>query len=170
MDKTRFIQHALDTHGDVIYRVALHMMGTKADADDVSQDVFLRLYETNATFKDEEHLRAWLIKVCVNRCREILRGSWAKKVDALDEGSELSAPDATEDSALKHLVKHPIWQALRSLPEEYREAATLFYVEGLNSKLCCATLGLSAAAFRSRLFRARSKMRDYLEGAGYDGL
>ena len=66
-----FLLEAMDAWGDVVYRVALAQTGSPSDADDVFQDVFMRLLEHDTAFESDEHLKAWLLRVTVNRCRDL---------------------------------------------------------------------------------------------------
>ena len=81
----RFMCHALDAHGSAVYVVALAQTRSTHDAQDVAQDVFLRLLTADTPFTSEDHLRAWLLRVTVNRCRELGRLAWNRRVDGADD-------------------------------------------------------------------------------------
>lgn len=68
-----FMRHAMDAHGGAVYLVALAQTRSEPDAQDVAQDVFCRLLTSNTAFTSDEHLRAWLLRVTLNRCRELHR-------------------------------------------------------------------------------------------------
>ena len=67
---------AMDAHGGMVYRLALCRLGSRSDAEDVYQDVFLRLFQDETCFTDDAHLRAWLIRVTLNDCRDLRRSAW----------------------------------------------------------------------------------------------
>lgn len=164
----RFMRHAMAAHGNSVYLVALAQTRSEADAQDVAQDVFCRLLTDGTTFASDDHLRAWLLRVTVNRCRELHRTPWRRRVDALDEQTELTAPGAgTEDAALAELQADPVWQALRALPEKLRVVALLHYVEEYTCDQIARIVGSPPATVRTRLHRARKQMREMLE-PGYD--
>ena len=71
-----FLCEAMEACGDAVYRLALCRMGSRADAEDVYQEVFLRLLRDTTDFRDEEHLKAWLIRVTLNRCSDLRRSAW----------------------------------------------------------------------------------------------
>ena len=127
----RFMRHAMAAHGNSVYLVALAQTRSEADAQDVAQDVFCRLLTDDTAFTSDEHLRAWLLRVTVNRCRELWRTPWRRRVESADDvGRELPAPGTgTEDAALAELCADPVWQALQALPEKLRAVALLHYVE-----------------------------------------
>ena len=90
-----FLSCAMDAWGDTVYRVALAQTGSPSDADDVYQDVFMRLLEHEAPFDNDEHLKAWLIRVTINRCRDLTRLAWNRRTEGLErELASIPAPDA----------------------------------------------------------------------------
>ena len=68
-----FLQQAMDTCGDAVYRLALCRLNSRADAEDVYQEVFLRLLRGDTDFRDTEHLKAWLLRVTLSRCADLRR-------------------------------------------------------------------------------------------------
>mgnify|MGYP000487128725 CR=1 FL=1 len=105
---------AVQKYSDAVYRAAIHNSRCTADAEDVVQDVYEKLLHYNGTFESEEHLKAWLLRVAINRCRDLTRAAHQKDTE-LDEN--LPAPDAFEDGS--------VLDAVRALPENYRNAIYL---------------------------------------------
>ena len=160
----RFMRHAMAAHGSSVYLVALAQTRSEADAQDVAQDVFCRLLTDSTAFTSDEHLRAWLLRVAVNRCRELWRAPWRRRVESTDELAQLPAPDApAEDAALEELRADPVWQALQALPEKLRVVALLHYVEEYTTEEIARVVGSPPATVRTRLHRARKQMRETLE-------
>ena len=90
-----FLLEAMDAWGDVVYRVALAQTGSPSGADDVFQDVFMRLLEHDTAFESDEHLKAWLLRVTVNRCRDLARLTWNRRTEGFTrEHADIPAPDA----------------------------------------------------------------------------
>lgn len=161
----RFMQHAMAAHGNAVFLVALSQTRSEHDARDVSQDVFLALLTNETEFASDEHLRAWLLRATINRCRELYRTPWRRRVESADELTrELPSTDAeTEDAALAELRADPVWQALQALPDKLREVALLHYVEQYTGEEVARIVGCAPATVRTRLHRARKKMRETLE-------
>lgn len=160
----KFMRHAMAAHGGSVYLVALAQTRSEADAQDVAQDVFCRLLTDGTAFTSDEHLRAWLLRVTVNRCRELWRAPWRRRVESAHELSKLPAPDApVEDTALEELRADPVWQALQALPEKLRVVALLHYVEEYTTEEIARIVGSPPATVRTRLHRARKQMRETLE-------
>lgn len=160
----RFMRHAMAAHGNSVYLVALAQTRSEADAQDVAQDVFCRLLTDDTAFTSDEHLRAWLLRVTVNRCRELWRTPWRRRVESADDvGRELPAPGTgTEDAALAELRADPVWQALQALPEKLRAVALLHYVEEYTTEEIARIVGSPPTTVRTRLHRARKQMRETL--------
>ena len=151
------LSNAMKTHGDTVYRLALCRLQNTADAEDVYQDVFLRLLEQRAERWDGEHLKAWLIRTALNRCADLgrLRRRRGGTL-SLEEVPDLARP--VDETAAE------LWDAVARLPEKLRTAVHLFYGEGYESGEIGALLGVPAATVRSRLRRARAELRDLLGG------
>lgn len=160
----RFMCHALDAHGSAVYVVALAQTRSTHDAQDVAQDVFLRLLTADTPFTSEDHLRAWLLRVTVNRCRELGRLAWNRRVDGADDRLLELPGDLPDpgDAAVAALTESPVWRALRQLPDKLRVVALLFYVEELPTAQIAQVVGCSPATVRTRLHRARAQLRDAL--------
>ncbi len=168
----KFVERALDEFGGQVYRLALGQTRSDADAQDVVQDTFIALLGCSKRFRDREHLRAWLLRVALNRCRELGRSAWRRRVQTVDDPYLLDAAGAecAGDDPLERLAGNPVWEALARLPEKLRAAAQLHYVEGLSCKEVARVLGVPAATVRTRLYRARAALRAELAGdAGADG-
>ena len=165
----KFMRHAMAAHGGSVYLVALAQTRSEADAQDVAQDVFCRLLTDGTAFTSDEHLRAWLLRVTVNRCRELWRTPWRRRVESTEELAQLPAPDApVEDEALAELRADPVRQALQALPEKLRVVAllhyvVLHYVEEYTTEEIARIVGSPPATVRTRLHRARKQMRETLE-------
>ncbi len=140
---------------DTVYRVALHNTVNSSDAEDVVQEVFIKLLESNKAFRDGEHLKAWLIRVTVNLCRDKLRKAnretLVENAFAFKTGEE--KPDVIE--------------AVKSLPENYRNTIYLHYYEGYTAKEIGKILDAKENTVLSWLSRGREALRKELDG-GFD--
>ena len=146
--------NAMRLHGDTVYRLALCRMQNTADAEDVYQDVFLRLFQ-QAEDWDGEHTKAWLIRATLNRCADLHRFRLRRPVLALED---IAGAAPADDSAAE------LWDAVARLPEKLRTAVHLYYAEGYATEEIAALLGVPPATVRTRLRRARLKLKDLLGG------
>ncbi|ACJ32679.1 sigma-70 family RNA polymerase sigma factor [Anoxybacillus flavithermus] len=148
------IQRAMDQYGNMVLRLAYVYMRNEHDAEDVFQDVFIKLYEHMGRIQSEEHMKAWLIRVTINVCKNKLKSFVYRKMDEYEEGAHISiAHDYFE-----------VTSAVASLPTKYREVVHLFYYEGYQTKEIAELLGKRESTVRSLLSRAREMLKNKLKG------
>ena len=157
-----FMTYAMDAWADTVYRIALSHAKSVPDAEDITQDVFVKLLKSTLDFEDNEHLKAWLISTTLNRCREIHRTVQRRKTSPVAEPPDMStSPPADE----KLLAKSgAVWNALGNLPPNMRSAMHLRHVEGYSAEEIADLMQCRPSTVRSWLFRARKKMKSTLEG------
>ena len=85
------IEEAIERYADTVYRLAVLHTGSRFEADDIFQEVFLKLFRHRESIQNEEHLKAWLIRVTVNQCKSAATGIWNKRKVSLDAVAELAA-------------------------------------------------------------------------------
>lgn len=150
-NKEEIFTLAVQRYSDTVYRVALHNCSCAADAEDVVQDVYEKLLHYHGSFESEDHLKAWLLRVAINRCRDLARAAHQKDTE-LDEN--LPAPEMEDCSVL---------DAVRALPENYRNAVYLHYYEGYTAAEIGRMLGAPTNTVLSWLRRARAQLHTMLK-------
>ena len=159
-----FIRQAMAAWGGSVWRLALAQTGSKEDAEDVYQDVFLRLAQNTTEFSGQEHLKAWLLRVAVNRCHDVARLRSRRPAVPLD-----SMPfEPTDAGPLSPDEVRALWEAVGELPESMRVVIHLYYQEGYSGKEIAGLLGLEPSTVRTRLQRARAQLKISLGGVDYD--
>ena len=141
---------------DMVFRLAFSYMKSASDADDVTQNVLLRLLRSTKPFESEEHARFWLVRVTMNECKRALRSQWRKAGDIEEYANELHF-ETQEHSDL--------FYAVMELPEKYRTAIYLYYYEDYYTDEIARLTGTPAATVRTRLRRGRELLRAGLEEA-----
>ena len=149
--------------GDTVLRLALSQLRDASDAEDVFQDVFVRLLKDRTAFNDDEHLKAWLLRVTINRCRDIGRSGWKRRNEPLAERHAALAVEAPD------LLESDIWNAIGTLPPDLRAVVHLHYVEGYSTDEAAALVGCRPSTARTRLHRARKHLKAALETADLAG-
>lgn len=145
-----------------VLRVSYFYLGDQQRAEDVCQDVFVRLM-TNAPQLEEGREKAWLLKVALNRCRDLWRGAWLKRVVLGSPAFEMiPAPDDTD----RRDDEEAMMQAIHQLPASFRETILLYYYQGLGIAEIAAMLDLPEGTISSRLSRARKKLEEILKQEG----
>ena len=147
--------YACEHYMDTVYRLAVHNARSTADAEDVTQEVFEALLKHRQPFRDAEHLKAWLIRVTLNKCRSLHR---LQKREAGELSPHLAAPPSPDGSVLDEV---------RALPEHYRSAIYLHYYEGYTAAEIGAMLRASPNTVLTWLSRGRKKLKERMIG-GFD--
>ena len=151
----------IDRYQTTVFGLALAKTGSRADADDVFQEVFLAYYQSGKTFRDEEHRKAWLLRTTLNLCRRVTQSSWRKKTVPLSQRED--APVRFQEPE-----ENRVWQALCGLEEVYRLPLYLFYFQELSTREIARALSIRPGAVRMRLTRGREQLRQALKGDYFD--
>ena len=144
------------TYADMVYKIAYRYVANPTDVDDVFSETFLTYFKKERVFQDEEHRKAWLIRVTINCAKDFLRGkmSW----EELNE--EIAGENAPTVCSEEHLDLH---EAIRQLRLEYREVICLHYLEGLSVNEISDILDRNENTVKTHLARGREKLRKFLE-------
>lgn len=153
--------YAFNKYGDTVLRAAFACCGSYAEAEDITQDVFLGLHAKPQSFNDDQHLKAWLLRVTVNRCKNYRKSFRASRTSPIDDVSE---KELSYDFSPK---ERDIAEQISKLPEKYSSVIFLYYYEGYNTREIGEMLGKSENTVSSLLQRGRKKLKLELEKEGY---
>lgn len=153
------LEATLDKYGGMILRLAYACLKSRDDAEDVLQDVMVKLLELHPKFESGEHEKAWLIRVTINLCRNRLRSPW-RRLGALDDSVPADGSHGW-DAALGE--RSAVLEAVMSLPEKYREVIHLFYYEDYSVAQIGRVLKKNESTVRSNLYRARKMLSERLK-------
>ncbi len=148
-------EETLTKYKDRLFTIALNICQNPADADDAVQDVFIKYYSLNKEFEDETHLKAWLIRVTINRAKDITSSFWRKHRETLEEYMETLVFEEPEDGRL--------FEAVMKLPEKYRIAIHLYYYEEYSVREIADILKSRESTVKSQLSRGRKLLREKLK-------
>jgi len=146
-------------YADDVLRVSYFYLGDRQKAEDVCQDVFLRLL-TRVPEIQAGHEKAWLLKVALNRCRDLWRAAWVKRVVL---GSPFDCIPAPDDIDFR-TEKADLMEAVSKLSPSFKEVILLHYYQGFGIAEIAAMLELPEGTISSRLSRARKKLETMLKG------
>ncbi len=159
--------------GPSVLHLAYSRLKDRDEAEDVFQDVFVRAHLARESLRDEEKAKAWLLAVTLNICRD--RGRlWLRRREHLVQGEVTDLADRSSDTAntvVKQAANRAVWRAVLSLPPVGRDAVILHYFEDLPISDIATLLGCSQQVVKTRLYRARQRLRDMLaeESGHVDG-
>lgn len=147
-------------YADDITRLCVVCTQNEEAAKDCFQNTFLKLYMTKKSFREEEHIKAWLFKVARNECRDYHKQFWNRNVDIGYDSKQYERQRVlqVDDPDTEQLVK-----ALRSLSFKYREVLVLYYYEEYNTSEIAKLLNVSVNTVKSRLRRGKEKLADILK-------
>ena len=160
------VEKALGLFGDDILRLAFSYLKRKEDAEDIVQETLLRLMQSAPVFENEEHMKAWLLRVAANLCKDFLKQARIKREVSMEEnewgyGQEEPQKDRPDE-------EQAVWEAVMSLPEKYRTVIHLYYYEEYSTKEIAEILGMKDVTVRSLLKRGREKLAKKIQGGdGY---
>lgn len=157
-NRDREIVRIVETYSDMLMRIALNRVNSIAEAEDVVQSTFERLMKRQPRFETREHEKAWLIKTAIRICIDEARRASRRTSVPLNE--EIAAAYSEESFELLDTV--------RQLPEKDRDAVYLYYYEEYTIREIAKILGEREGTTRSRLSRARQKLKAIMEGEGYE--
>lgn len=135
---------------DDIYRFALSYTHSREDAEDICQTVFEQLLTHPSIQPGKE--KAWLMRTCANRCKNLLRSHWWSRTAPLEDAHGVPEQE-----------QHPVQEAVMALKPEYRAVVYLYYYEGYATGEIASLLGISQSAVSTRLMRARQQLKQELE-------
>lgn len=143
-------------YSDMVYRFAYSLVKNREDAQDIHQEVFVRYICARPAFEDEDHERAWFLRVTVNLCKNLWKTAWKRKViGGYEEREEGQIVEWQEEDSLIHVVKE--------LPQKYRMVIHLFYYEELSIEEISRILHAKPSTVRTQLTRARQQLKKLLK-------
>lgn len=159
-DRRAQFDRLYESYADDVLRVSYFYLGDRQKAEDVCQDVFVRLL-TKGPDIQPGHEKAWLLKVALNRCRDMWRAAWVKRVVL---GSPLEMLPA-EDNIEHYAAKSDLMETVHALSPAFKEVILLHYYQGFGIAEIARMLDLPEGTISSRLSRARKKLEQLLKGS-----
>lgn len=156
-------------NAETVYRLAYSLVRTRADADDIFQEVFLRYMQSAPAFESAEHERAWFLRVTINCSKNFWKSPWVRRRVSMEPGDmEEAAAQNTRDMGEQTCgaggVDLALIDVVKRLPNKYRVVIHLFYYEELSVEEIAAVTGAKASTVRTRLTRARRQLKALLDG------
>ncbi len=149
----------IEKYGDLIYRTAFVQVKSRDLADDIFQEVCMRLVRQRERRDSEEHWKAWLIRATIHCCRDYWKSAWHRKITFAEPDEEETAPQEGGTGGW-------VTQCVQGLPEKYRMVIYLYYYEQYSLKEIAQILSLNENTVASRLSRGRGKLKKMLEQEG----
>ena len=150
---TTDFEAAYEKYADMLYRIALSDLGNTHDAEDAVQDTFVAYFSYKGSFETEEHRKAWLIRVLINKARDELRRKKVRSHASFDEIPEIASAESEDRGVMEEIQK---------LPEKYKTPIILHYLEDIPVERIAKILGITLSGAKMRLKRGRDMLREKL--------
>lgn len=148
------VEEAVEKYSTDVFRMAYARTNNKSDAEDITQDVFIKYMKETKPFQNENHVKAWLLRVAINSSKNLVNSAWHRKNTSID-AADLLYTELEETSE--------VYYAVMKLPEKYRIVVHLYYYEGYSVEEISRMLEAKESTVKSWLRRARGKLKDLLK-------
>lgn len=156
MQKEQYLKEIIEKHSDMVYRIALTRCESVENAEDIFQDVFMKFSEKMPKFENEEHEKAWFIRVTINLSKNLKKSAWNNKIIELDE-----------NIVFENQEEMDIFKIVCELPQNYKTVIYLLYYEGYKVKEISELMKTKEGTIKTWLSRAREMLKEKIEG-GFD--
>lgn len=146
----------IEKYADTVYKLAFSKTGSKYDSDEIFQEVFLRYIKKKPIFNDDEHGKAWFIRVTINCTLSFIKKFKNSKIEEISENEFFEEKEYID-----------LYNELQKLPDNYREIIHLFYYEDMSVEMISKVLKRKPSTVRTQLTRARQMLKKYLKEEDY---
>lgn len=146
--------HLAKKYMDTVFRLAFNYLKSQSEADDVTQEVLIKLYRTDKDFENEEHIKHWLIRVTINECKKAFLSPW-KRIEPIEDYASTLSFTSPEHGEL--------FYAVMDLPKKYRVPIFLYYYEDYSCEEISSFLSIANATVRTRLRRGREILKTKIQ-------
>lgn len=154
------VNRVIELYGDTVRRLCMIYLKNYADTEDIFQNVFLKYATSSVKFENDEHEKAWFIRVTINKCKDLLKSFFRNRTVSLDDIVE--KPEAMPSDYREVL------EAVLSLPLKYRNVVYLHYYEGYSAPQISHILGKNVNTVYTLLTRSKKMLREILGGDEYE--
>ena len=161
------INRLIDLYGQDVLRTAYMYLKDLQKAEDVFQEVFIRVFRKYETFQGRSSEKSWIIRITINLCKDVLRSAWLKRALLTDKPVEEELPqegESLESRVAQDAEDKLLFSEVMNLKTEFKDVILLYYYHGYDTKEISEILKVKEGTVRSRLHRARQILKERLEG------
>ena len=159
------IETLMRKHGNEVLRTAYSYVKDKFTAEDIFQEVFIKVYKNLENFRDESDIKTWIIRITINTAKDYLKSAYSRKVVPMMEFKEDQLVSDNDFEEIENRDRdEQVKKTVMSLPEQYREVLLCVYYHDMSVADTAKSLGIAEGTVKSRLSRAREMMKNKLEG------
>ena len=153
------ISRVYNKYVDTVYRICYMLLKCEYESQDVVQNVFIKLINSDKKFESDEHIKAWLILCAKNECKNLIKHWWRSKKVPIDTVAEASICDEYKSDEVVN--------AILSLPDKFKLPIYLYYYEGYSTDEIAGIMKINPSTIRGRLKAAREKLKLIIKGGDY---
>lgn len=159
------LENLMREYGNDVLRTAYLYINDMSAAEDIFQEVFIKVNLNLDTFKGESSIKTWIIRITINMCKDYLKSAYQRRVVPVMEFKEdVVVSDNTGIEALKTEAAHTVREAVQGLPEQYKEVVLCVYYQDMSMKEAAEALKIPEGTVKTRLLRAKERLKKSLEG------
>ncbi|MFB1082525.1 sigma-70 family RNA polymerase sigma factor [Jeotgalibacillus sp. JSM ZJ347] len=164
-DKAAVMDEIMTRYGQEILQLVYSYVHNKEIAEDLTQDIFVKCYQSLHTYKGQAKLRTWLWRIAMNHCKDYVKSWYHKKVTVTERepGAAVEKESGVEQTVIRNEEDHVLAEAVMNLPIQYREVIYLFYFEELPIKEIASCIEVKENTVKTRLRRAKELLKEELE-------
>lgn len=151
------IEMVLEKYSDMVRRICFLYLKNSQDVEDVFQEVFLKLLKSENSFESEEHEKAWIIRVTINKCKDILKSFWKKNIFSIENAHNV-------ELKFEHKAENELLEVVLALPKKYKDVIYLYYYESYTVPEMAKLLDKKENTIYSNLHRAKKLIKEKLGG------
>ncbi|GCD11175.1 sigma-70 family RNA polymerase sigma factor [Clostridium tagluense] len=171
------IERLINCYGDDVLRVAFLYVKDRNKAEDVFQEVFIKVFKKYDSFKGNSSEKTWIMKITINVCKDYFKSFWIKRVLLNSHGdydseicNEQYDAESLDDTIIKSIESRELLHQVMNLSIKYKEVIILYYYEEFNTREISEMLKIPEGTIRTRLFRGRELLKKNVTGRiGYEG-
>ena len=160
MRQEQEVNRAIERYADTVRRLCMVHLKNRADTEDIFQTVFLKYVLSSVSFESEEHEKAWIIRVTINACKDMLKSFYRRRTVSLDA--------VIEQPALLPPDNRAVLEAVLSLPPQYKDVVYLHFYEDYTAPQISKILGKNVNTVYTIITRSKQMLREKLRGEGYE--
>ena len=153
------VERLIEDYGQEVYRIAYFYIKDRQLAEDVFQEVFYKVMKNYHKFQHQSSEKTWLTRITINTCKDLLRTNWIKRVTTFSTCQEPQSDYEAPFDIEKQEEYQELYQMIQKLPTKYKDVILLFYYKELSYEEISQILGIPEGTVRSRLARARTKLK-----------
>ena len=163
MDNKELLENLIELYGNDVLRIATLYTKNPNIAEDIFQDVFIKVSKYISSFKKESSEKTWIIKITINTCKDYLKSAWKKKIVPLENFNEINPINTSQTDLTTSETSNLIIKEILSLSPKYKDVIILYYYKDFNTLEISKILNIPEATIRTRLKRGRALLKEKLK-------